>query len=93
MNPYTLGISKIDILFVLEILRVISFPIPLCPNMYLLELFSKNTHKHTTFSVTDSNQANNGKPSKSRNSVALTILVQLGVMYTFIRDSERDSRA
>ena len=29
MNPYTLEVSKIDILFVLEILRVMSFPIPL----------------------------------------------------------------
>ena len=36
MNPYTLGISKTDILFVLEILRVISFPIILCTRMWVL---------------------------------------------------------
>ena len=29
MNSYTLCVSKIEILFVFEILRVISFPIPL----------------------------------------------------------------
>ena len=34
MNSYTLGVSKIDILFVLEILRVISFPIPLCTDSH-----------------------------------------------------------
>ena len=34
MNTYALGISKIDILFVLEILRVITIPITLC-TMYL----------------------------------------------------------
>ena len=39
MNTYALGISKIGILFVLKILRVISFPIILWIHTYLSILY------------------------------------------------------